>query len=142
MSVTNVTVVNAQHHRQYFFSDQMVGQMDGVLRVGPDAFQQYRAHDDDLKTRRSDPLFCFRCYRLLDRDMMYSEKCYRLKFYMKLWHAKIKIFRFIQYLLERRSPLLTTDLLETCSEVVNPQIRSLAFFARDEDNIVLCVSVS
>lgn len=73
VSVVDVTVMNAQHHRQYFLGDQVAGQMDRVLRTGPDAFQQHWAYDDDLKARRSDPLFRFRCYRLFDRDVTYSE---------------------------------------------------------------------
>lgn len=72
MSVVDVAVMNAQHHRQYFLGDQVAGQMDGVLRISPDTFQQYWAYDDDLEARRPNPLFYFRCYRFFDRDVTYS----------------------------------------------------------------------
>lgn len=36
--VSVVDVMNTQHHRQYFIADQVAGQMDRVLRTGPDAF--------------------------------------------------------------------------------------------------------
>jgi len=74
MAIIDVAIVNAQHHRQNSLSDQMTGQMNGMLGVDSDAIQQYRTHDNDLETGRSDLLLRFRCYRFLDRYMAYPEK--------------------------------------------------------------------
>jgi len=74
MAVVDVAIVNAQHHRQNSLSDQMTGQMDGMLGADSDAIQQYRTHDNDLETGRSNLFLRFRSYRFLDRYMAYPEK--------------------------------------------------------------------